>query len=481
MVRDDALGRQGFAILMRAKTTALDQVPPEIRREVVNGTASIEAAYNAGTIATLMDVPFSLLFLGVLYLITPPLALVTAGFCLFAFLTGVLNSRTMDRKIGEMQKESGVGSALLGTALREGDTIRCFNAGGFLGQQWQSHIQRLQALRRLISSRQNLIQTLTQSTNGLMGVVVIGWGAVLVVKGALDVGLLIGCNILASKALQPISRFAQLGSAFSKARRALETFEHLATVPLETESGAIRHAYEGRVELRDLAFAHASMPTPLFESLSVVLSPGAVCIVSGGNGTHTGKTTLARLMAGLLEPSRGHILVDGIDLKQVAPEWWRRQIIFLPQEPALLNATLAENIRLNRPDLEDGEMSQILEACGLRRFIDESPLGLQTPVVENGHRLAQGIRRRIAWARGLATSGWLVLLDEPIEGLDPEGRAAVNRILARLAESGRTLIILSSDPQVVRGSHVHIDLNAKPVPRVALSPATAPPAAMAMA
>ena len=201
--RDSALGRQGFAVLTRAKTAALDQVPPEIRREVANGTASIEAAYNAGTIATLMDVPFSLLFIGVLYLITPPLALVAAGFRLFAFLTGVLNSRAIDRKTSEMQKESGVGSALLGTALREGDTIRCFNAGGFLGRQWQSHIQSLQSLRRLIASRQNLVQTLTQSTNGLMGVVIIGWGApFLVVRGALDVGgLLIGCNILASKAL----------------------------------------------------------------------------------------------------------------------------------------------------------------------------------------------------------------------------------------------------------------------------------------
>ena len=148
----------------------------------------------------------------------------------------------------------------------------------------------------------------------------------------------------------------------------------------------MRHAYEGRVELRDLAFSHAGVPTSLFESLSVVLKPETVCIVSGGNGT--GKTTLARLLTGLLEPSRGQILIDGIDLKQVAPEWWRRQIIFLLQEPALLNATLAENLRINHPDIEDGEISQILDACGLRRFIDESSLGLQAPVVEKSHRLA---------------------------------------------------------------------------------------------
>ncbi|MBT6607424.1 MAG: ATP-binding cassette domain-containing protein [Rhodospirillaceae bacterium] len=481
---DEKTAVNGFVTLTRAKVAAIDQIPPETRKEMVSGTAAIETAYNANNITTILDVPFSLVFVFVLYVLQPIIAYIVLGFIIAVFLVGLLGGLAMQAQTAEMQEASGMGSALLGTVTREGDTVRSFNAGDMLRGSWTDHIYGLQKLRRDINARQGMVQTITQSSTGLLSVAVISVGATLVVIGEMDVGAMIAANILSARALQPISKLSQLGAAFAKARQSIEMFAKLSQVPLEPDSGSALRTYSGAVEFRDAAFAFQGANAPMFESLSLKMEPGSVLVVTGSNGT--GKTTIGRLMMGLLEPIRGQILVDGLDLKQVAPEWWRRQVIYLPQEPALLNATIEQNLRVNNPEIDGTALNAIVDACGLRKFLDESPQGFETPVMDNGWRLSEGIRRRIALARGLTTNGQLAIIDEPTESLDADGCAAVHQILGALVKQGKTIIIMSHDPNVVNGPHTVLDLNEKPVPTAAeVNPAAAqvavPPAAAAPA
>lgn len=461
---DESATYKGFSILTRAKTTALEQIPPETRKEMVGGIQAIETAYNSTNITTVLDVPFALLFLVVLYILEPVICLIVAAFVVGSFLIGVLGAHSMRKKTAESQEASAPGSALLSSVTREGDTIRAFNAGDFLRRAWRHHQGRIQGLRRDIAGRQGTIQTITQSTNGLMSVAVIGIGALLVVAGEMDSGAMIGANILASRALQPISKFSQLGSVFAKAREALDMFQKLEDVPLEAERGSALTEYQGALEFRDLAFAYEGSSTPMFESINLKLQPGTVLVVTGNNGA--GKTTFARLLMGLIEPARGQILVDGLDLQQVAPEWWRRQAIYLPQEPSLLNATIEENLMVLNPDAEKEQMNAAIDQAGLRRFLDESPHGLDTMIVDNGWRLSEGIRRRMALARALMSEGTIAIIDEPTESLDAEGCAAVHAVLGTLAKNGRTIIMMSHEAGIVKGAHTVLDLNAKPVPEV---------------
>lgn len=463
---DEAAALNAFNVLSRARMSALEKVPAEARREIVNGVSALESAYNANNVATVLDVPFSLVFIFVLYLIKPVIALIAVSFLLVIFLTGVLSGISLRNKTAELQQTTAQGSALLGTVAREGDTVRAFNAGNFLRQAWQNQIRHSQRKRRDMASAMGAIQTFTQTANGLMGVAVIGVGATLVVLGEMNSGAMIGCNILAARAMQPISKFSQLGVGFARARQALQAFRQMAAAPLEADSGSAMAEYKGGLEFRDAAFAFGGGVSPLFESLSLKLEPGTVLVVTGSNGA--GKTTLARLIAGLLEPTRGQILVDGLDLQQIAPEWWRKQIIYLPQEPSLLNATIEENLRINNPDMEPAALNEIVKAAGLRRFLDESPNGFETPIVDNGWRLSEGIRRRIALARALATGGMLAIIDEPTESLDAEGCAAIHAVLGQLVQRGCTVIVMSHDRNIVKGRHVILDLDAKPAPTVKL-------------
>ena len=459
---DEKLAIAGYGILTRAKAGDLEQIPPETRREMVNGMASVEQAYSSSNIATILDVPFSLIFVFVLYLLHPILAMVVLAFLVGVFVLGVYGSMSMQEKTAELQNATGAGSSLLGTATREQDLVRAFNAGDFIRRQWLDETGKFQHLCRKITQRQGFVQSLSMSLQAYMGVAVIATGAMLVVAGELDVGGMIGANILAARALGPFIKFAALNEPLAKANQALATFQDFARLPRERGEGTAVSEYNGRIELQDIAFSYFGAKTLLFESVNLTLEPGSVLMFAGANGT--GKTTMARLFLGLLEPARGKILIDGVDLAQVAPEWWRKQVIYLPQEPNFLNASVSDNLSTANPDITEAELNELIDKAWLRTFIDRSSDGIKTQITNNGANLSLGIRRRLALARALATDGTVMLVDEPTEGLDNEGAQAVIAAMTDHSKRGRTVIAFSHDPNILEAAPHFVDLNVKPVP-----------------
>jgi ATP-binding cassette, subfamily C, bacterial LapB len=460
--RDRAIG--AFGMLTAAKTQAIEQWPAGQRREAVRGLDAVESAFNPPNIGAIMDVPFALLFIAALALLNVYLGLVAMAFIVTAFVFSLLSQGWLREPMQQLTQTAGIGNTLLATADRAADTIRTFGGQEPVMASWRQYVAQAQFLRQRVSRLQGATQTITQSLQALMGVAIIAIGATLVVAGDLDVGTLIGANILAARGLGPILRLAQLTQSFAKAEQALTDARKLAELPTEPDTGTALSAYSGALELRDTAFAHPGAPAPLFESLSLTLAPGSVLVVRGRNGA--GKTTLMRILAGLVEPGRGQVLADGVDLRQMAPGWWRRQIVYLPQEPTFLNASVAENLLAANPELGEEGVNRVIREAGLGQFIDESSHGLDTPIANNGGSLALGIRRRLALARALASDGRLVLFDEPTEGLDKEGAAAVYAALKRLAEEGRTLVLVTSDPVILKGARVVLDLNSKPAPKL---------------
>ena len=462
--KDEDHALNGYKTLVHSKLSALERVPLDTRREILGGQQAIEQAYSASNITVVLDVPFALLFVFALYLLVPAIALVVLTFIVVVFFGGILGASSMNSVTNEVTEASSANSALLGTAIREAETVRAFNAGSNLTSSWGGQVTQLQWLRRKLALRQGLVQSLTQSANALMSVAVIVTAGILVVSGELDVGAMIGANILGARALQPISRFSQLGSTFAKARQALNLIEEFSKLPLEKERGSALSNYSGGIEFRDVSFNYGKDNNPLYEKINLKIEPGSILIVTGSNGA--GKTTLARMVVGLLEPTRGNLLVDGLDIQQTAAEWWRKQVTYLPQEPALIGGTIGENILVNNPEAGSERLNQIIDTVGLRRFVDESESGIETPILDNGWRLSEGIRRRIALARALITNGKLVVFDEPTESFDTAGVKVVHTVLSTLAKAGCTIIVMSHDPKIVQGKHIVLDLDNKPVPSV---------------
>lgn len=465
---DADISLAGFGALVHARASALERVSIGHRRQVISATQKIENAYGASNVATVFDVPFALLFVGALYLLNPLLAGVVVFFLITVFLSSTFSARRHQKLTRQLMQETATGNSLINAASEQIETVRAFNASGFLYRAWMQLLNRTVNLRRSAEAAQNLIATMSQSAAALMSIAVITVGATLVVNGSIDVGVMIGANILASRALMPVTRFSQLTVVFAGAAESLLLLKEFSTIPCESDAGSTKPNYRGSLELKDLAFTYPGASTPLFETLSISLEPGTIMAVNGANGT--GKTTLARLVAGVLEPSRGQILVDGLDLQQASLSWWRQQIAYLPQEPTLLNATIRENLLVVNPQASDARLAQAIKAAGLERYLDESPDGLDANITGNGSSLSLGIRRRMALARALLSECRLAVFDEPTDGLDREGIACVYAVMSEFAESGRTVIVISHDPKIVRSAQVVVDLNAKPEPRVTERP-----------
>ena len=464
ITQDEQLALVSFNTLATAKGGSIERLQPGQQREIISGIDDIRNAYGAANISSILDLPFALLFLGVLYLLTPELGMIATLFAAIAFVIGQLMTAAIRVPTHRLTDTARRTNILTFTAIQESDTLRVFNAASFLTKAWKIQIKFSQNLYRIIIARQGLLASISQSIVGLMAVTLMAVGAILVVDGELDIGALIGANILAARALQPISRFSQMGEIFLKAKQAGILLNEFLKLPREAETGSAKQSYTGSLELRDLGFSYQGETGPLFESLSVKIPAGTICVINGSNGA--GKTTLSRLIVGLIEPSRGQILADGLDLRQVHPEWWRKQVMYMPQEPGFFNASLVENLTINSPNTENNQLNQIIDASDLRQFLDEAPNGFDTPITDNGRKLAVGIRRRLALARALTTNGKLLVFDEPTEGMDKKGSAAVSSILSSLHSQGYTIIITSHDTDVIKQANIFIDLTSKPVPEI---------------
>ncbi len=461
---DRALSQKVLSALTRARMSGLNRFPHAKMQETLSGLQVVEAAYDPTRIASVLDMPFFLLFIGAVLFLSPLLALVTLLAVGVTMLAGWMSISSGQKTSNNLRDENMAHRALVTSAINGAETVRAFNGSGFLGRIWDKRLDRIRECAVLISGNRSRSQAVVQTLGKLLRVMVYALGAMQAVEGVLTVGALIGVSILSSKALQISTTFMSTRALLQKADESMALIDEFLFLPLEPQAGSALKVYSGRLELKDLGFGYPGSAGPLFESISMEMGPGSMLAVAGPNGS--GKTTFAKLLVGLLEPGRGQILADGVELRQLSAVWWRRQVIYLPQEPSFLNVSIRENIVLGNPEIDNESFNEVIRKSDLRGFLDTSRNGVETMVMDSGRNLPLGIRKRLALARALAVPGSLAVLDEPTEGLDSDGRTAVYAALNELLKRKVSIVVISSEPNILNGAAAVLDFGSKPVPLV---------------
>lgn len=196
-------------------------------------------------------------------------------------------------------------------------------------------------------------------------------------------------------------------------------------------------------EIADVTFAYQSSLLPVIEHFNLRIDAGERIALVGPSGG--GKTTLALLLMRQIDPDAGCVRLGGTDLRQLDPDMLRQRIGYLSQRPAIFRDTLAENLKLARPDADDERLVDVLVQTGLGSLLDKLPDGLNTWLDEAGANVSGGEMRRIALARLMLADPEIVILDEPTTGLDPASAQAMGESLNRWL-AGRTAILISHNP-----------------------------------
>ena len=461
---DQSLSRVVFAGLGLSEYQLMARFPVAKRREFLTGLQNVTNAFSAVNLNTICDAPFSLVFLCALYWISPKLTFYMAILIGLVGIFSLYQQFRMRSTTEQISQDTLKSSALAQFLITQLETTRTFNAQTRLLKRWKEDFFEGAGTKSKLQVQQNSVQQASYSGSVLTTIIIYGLGAREVMLGNLNIGTLIGASILANRALSNITRTLQLGDTFVKARHGLGLIAALGKITLERDSGHVPSEFQGKLELKDLAFQYPEAKNPVFESFDLEVPRGAIIAVRGSNGS--GKTTLARILSGLMQPSRGQILVDGTELSQLVPEWWRKQLVYLPQEPGFLEISLLENLRINAPERSQEEVLQCCNQLGLGAFLNQLEEGLEHIVRGGGAQLPVGIRRRLAFVRAMLTGGQLVVLDEPTEGIDPEGCKAISQILNQMVHKKLTLVLMTNDPFVLDVAHLVVDLDSKPKPEV---------------
>ncbi|MEV6453430.1 thiol reductant ABC exporter subunit CydD [Streptomyces anulatus] len=265
------------------------------------------------------------------------------------------------------------------------------------------------------------------------------------VHGELDLYTGLVVLILAPEAYLPIR---QVGAQYHAAAEGLSAAEEIFTV-LETEpraSGTEDVPDTLRLELAGVTVRHEGRAEPSLDSASLTLEPGETVALVGPSGV--GKSTLLNVLLGFAVPDEGHVRVGGRDLGDLDLERWRSRIAWVPQRPHLFADTIAENVRLARPDADDEAVLTALRDAGAYDFVAALPDGVRTALGEDGAGLSAGQRQRLALARAFLADRPLLLLDEPTASLDGESEAGIVDAVRRLA-AGRTVLLVVHRPALL--------------------------------
>lgn len=373
----------------------------------------------SSTVTALIDLPFALLFVGVLAWISPWLAVPVV----VAFTVILVMGYIMQHRLHELSETTYKAAAMRNATLIESlgaiETIKAQAAEGVIQAKWEranSFLARTNVKMRALSSR---AMYFTNTVTQLVWVVMIVVGVYLISQRELTMGALIAASMLSSRALGPASQIVGLLMQYQGARTALESLNKIMDNEVERPEGKTfiqRPQLKGEIEFRNVKFNYPNRDDAALEGISFKIAPGEKVALIGRVGS--GKSTIQRLIMGMFRPTDGAVLLDGIDLRQLDPADVRRNVASVSQDVTLFYGSLRENITFGLPFADDSAVVASAEVAGLAEYINRHPKGFDMPVGERGEFLSGGQRQSVGIARAALHNSPILLLDEPTSAMD---------------------------------------------------------------
>ncbi|MGC9459862.1 type I secretion system permease/ATPase, partial [Vibrio genomosp. F10] len=346
---------------------------------------SIREFFTSATISSLIDLPFSLLFLALIWLMAGDLVYVPIAGVLILVIYSLLIQGPLRRAIEEGSRLASQKYANLIESLAGLETLKLFGAQSQFQYRWEEAVAHMAnwniKSRRITDGIQNTAGFVQQASN--VGMIILG--VYLIAEGELTMGGLIAATMLSGRAIGPMVQLSLLSTRYNQAKSSMSIIEQVMGMPDEQEEGKRyihRPIVQGKIELDRVTFNYPDSPIASIRELSLTINPGEKVAIIGRIGS--GKTTLERLIMGLYQPIEGSVRIDDTDIKQLHHIDIRRNIGCVPQDSNLFYGSIRDNITLGRPLADDRDVMDAANRAGVTVFTQQDPAGLERQVGEGG-------------------------------------------------------------------------------------------------
>ena len=412
---------------------------------------SLREFFNSATMTGLVDFPFSLLFIAVIWMIAGvQMALLLLSFYAVVMLVGYLMQLPVRRKVHQAMKTGEQKHGLLVETLGSLEMIKGVGGEGQLRENYAHYVARSAEAGQKSRFYSGLSVNFSVFIQQLAGVIVMMVGMYMVQDKNLTIGVLMACVILSSRAIAPIGQIAGLVNRYHQAKSAYRNLDGVMRQPVERprdKKFLHRPVLKGHFQFQDMEFAYPRTKSPVLQGIGLNIREGEKVAIVGRIGS--GKSSMVKLMVNFFEPTKGAILIDDTDMRQIDPADLRRNISYMGQDTTLMTGTIRENIVMGCPGASDEEVLKIAEMTGVHDFVRHHPMGYDAPVGERGGSLSGGQRQSVALARTLIMDTPILILDEPTNSIDSGTENVILRHLESFIKD-KTFILVTHKPALLK-------------------------------
>ncbi|MCZ6454652.1 MAG: type I secretion system permease/ATPase [Alphaproteobacteria bacterium] len=419
------------------------------RANVLREYETLRDFFNSATLSTFGDIPFILLFVGVIWLIAGNIAMVPLLTVPIVITVVLLTQIPLNRIIAQSFATAAEKNSVLFETLNGLETLKSLGAESWAADKWERSVAesiRTSVKSRLISSISLNIVVVAQVFSA---VAIMIMGVAAIHEGKITAGALIAAIILSARTIAPLGQVAGVVSQLYRARLAYKALRMVMEAPQERPPKArfvYKPSLDGDIAFRDLTFTYPGEKTPAIKDISFAIKAGEKVAILGPIGS--GKSTVLKLLLKLYEPDSGSVMLDDIDASHIDPAMIRANVGYMPQNAQLFSGTIRTNITLHAPQSGDEELVRAARQSGALDWINQRSAGFDAAVGERGDGLSGGQRQSVALARAFLRDPPVLLLDEPTSDMDSMSeRVFIDHMKAEAAD--KTVIVVTHRPALL--------------------------------
>lgn len=404
---------------------------------------NIRQFITGSALTVILDTFFALVFIVVMFAYNTTLSIIALLALPIYILLSIIVTPLYRKQLQEQFNAGAESHSYLVETVTGIQTVKSLNIETKFNNKWEEILAKYVKISFDTSFVALIASNIGQFIQSFFNLIILWYGARLVMAGNLSVGQLIAFQMLAGQVNAPVLRLVNLWQSFQQTRISVERLGDILNSPLEPAASAKRSTLpvlRGDIEFVKTNFRYRQEGSLILNEVTLDIPAGSRIGIVGRSGS--GKSTIAKLIQRLYLPNTGHILIDGVDLGQIDINWLRRHIGVVLQDSFLFNGTVRENIAITKAQATMEEIVAVAKLAGAHDFILELPEGYDTSVGERGTSLSGGQKQRIAIARALLNEPKLIIFDEATSALDYESERLIMQNMDKIA-IGRTVIMIA--------------------------------------